>query len=69
MLKEISVLGLCFNFFDFYNKWQKFIENNKDLSVYIVYFEDMRKVNTSFYLFGITLDIIEWGFKLKTSRY
>lgn len=35
---------IFYNFFDFYKEWERFMKNNKDVSIYIVYFEDLKKV-------------------------
>lgn len=38
------ITGLFFNFFDYYKKWQRFIQDNGSVSVHIVYYEELLKV-------------------------
>ena len=33
-----------YNYFQYYNEWQRFISDNKDLDIHIVHFEDFVKV-------------------------
>jgi len=50
-----------YNYFHYYNEWQRFISDNKDLDIHIVHFEDFCKVIAAHCLTHVMSDMYDYN--------